>query len=284
MMGSDRDKTMCLDYANQPRGQGESEDEVLVTDGLLGVFDSVGGRDQGRLVSRLAARTVYAGWQERSETECQGSLEQREALLAELLRTADAAIAALAIPPEQRRPATVAALCAYGKHQGQAVMSIAHVGDSRIYLLRMGHPLRRLTSDHGSFSLAVRRGILTENEARRIEQAGRADELSADDLAHFARRNQITCAIGWSDFPQIPTASHELLPGDGIILCTDGIHDNLADEEIEALLRSSQEASARRLVAAAHQRSQQEHLRAKPDDISAIVAWYLPAAQEERSR
>lgn len=269
-----------IESANQPRGQGDSEDYILLASGLLGIFDSVGGRDRGRLVSHLAGKTVGASWQSLSAASRQGPPEELEAALGTLLRKADTTIAALEIPPEQRRPATVAALCAYSVDEGQAFVSIAHVGDSRIYLLRAGQPLRRLTGDHGYFSFAVRRGLLTEEEARQIEQAGQAEDLSTGDLTHFARRNEITCAVGWSDFPQIPTSSHLLLPGDGVLLCTDGIHDNLADWEIEDLLQTSKETSAHRLVNAAYQRSQQEHLRAKCDDISAIVAWYSPSAQE----
>jgi protein phosphatase len=268
-----------IESANLPRGEGESEDYALVASGLLGIFDSVGGRDRGRLVSHLAGKTVGASWQSLPAASRQGSPEQLEATLGTLLREADTAIATLEIPPEQKRPATVAALCAYSTYQGQTFVSIAHVGDSRVYVFREEQGLQRLTRDHGYFSFAVRRNLLGEEEARRIEQAGRVEDLSADDLVHFRRRNEITCAIGWTDFPHIPTSSHVLLPGDGVLLCTDGIHDNLADWEIEELLRLSSETCARRLVEASYQRSLQDHLRAKRDDISALVAWYPPLAQ-----
>lgn len=265
-----------IDSANHPRDQQrQSEDYLLVASGLLGVFDSVGGRDQGRLVSHLAGQTIATGWQALAETERQGLPAHLELTLQALLQQADTAIAELCIPPEQRRPATTAALCALAVHQSQASVSVAHIGDSRVYLLRAGQPLRRLTKDHGYFPLAVRRQKLTEAEAVRIEQANRANELSPDDQAHFARRNEITCAVGWSDFPRIPTSSCALLPGDHVVLCTDGIHDNLTDSEMEEILRAAaSEPGAQRLVYAASQRSQQAHLRAKPDDISAIVAWY----------
>ncbi|HEU5382840.1 MAG TPA: PP2C family serine/threonine-protein phosphatase [Ktedonobacteraceae bacterium] len=274
------ERAIVIESANQPRGQGDSEDDVLVARGLLGIFDSVGGRDRGRLVSHLAGNIVSSAWQSLSDHERQGPPEQLEVVLGMLLRKADTAIASLEIPPEQRRPATVAALCAYAVQQGQAFLSVAHVGDSRIYLLREGQPLQRLTKDHGYFSFAVRRGLLAEEEALRIEQAERVEELSAGDLAHFTRRNEITCAIGWSDFPHIPASSRPFLPGDCILLCTDGVHDNLADREIEEHLRMSKASGAHQLVHAAYERSQTNHLRAKRDDISALVAWY-PALTPE---
>lgn len=273
-MGISEQSIVSIDQANMPRGQRESEDAVLVAEGLFGIFDSVGGRDQGRRIAHLASVTVAAAWQRIPARERGETPEQRAAVLATLLREADTAIAALDIPPEHRRPATVAALCAYAITQDQAELSMAHLGDSRIYLLRQGQPLQRLTRDHGYFSFATRRGLLTEDEAKRIEQATRAEDLSAADLLHFQRRNEITCGLGWSDFPHIPTSSHELRPGDGVLLCTDGIHDNLTDAEIERCLREHRQESAHALVAAAHERSLEPHLRAKRDDISAVVFWY----------
>ncbi len=77
----------------------------------------------------------------------------------------------------------------------------------------------------------------------------------------------------WSDFSHIPISSQVLLPGDGVLLCRDGVHDNLTDGEIEQCLWEYPEASAHRLVTAAHARSLEHHLRAKRDDISAVVLW-----------
>src|SRR5207245_6604256 len=131
-----------------------------------------------------------------------------------LLQQADTTIAELSIPEEQRRPATTAALCALSTHQGLTSATIAHVGDSRVYLLREGQALQRLTKDHGYFPFAVRHQKLSEEEALRIEQAEQADDLSSDEQDHFAQRNKITCAIGWSDFTFIPVRSLLLHPGD----------------------------------------------------------------------
>jgi protein phosphatase len=272
------DNAFLVDSANQPREQGKpSEDSLLVTLPLLGIFDSVSGRDNGRLVSHLAGETISAFWQALPETERQGSPEQMEHALQMAIQRADTAIAELPIPAEQRRPATTLALCVLSFYQGLAYASVAHVGDSRVYLARLGQPLQRLTTDHGYFRFAVRRRLLAEEDAWRIEQVEHRKNLSQEDQTHFERRHQITCAVGWSDFPMVPVSSHPLLPGDQVILCTDGLHDNLADREIEALVQIPSQAAALQLVNAASQRSQQTHIRAKRDDISAIVVWYLSA-------
>ena len=272
------EKSFLIDHGNQPRESGKpSEDYVLATPRLLGVFDSVGGRDNGRLVSHLAGKTISAFWDALPATEREAPPEQIEHALQAAIQQADTAIAKLPIPGEQRRPATTLALCVLSFQQDQAYASVAHIGDSRVYLARLGQSLRRLTADHGYFRFAVRRKLLTEEDARRIEQVAHYEDLSREDQAHFERRHQITCAVGWSDFPAIPASSHPLFPGDQVILCTDGLHDNLTDQEIEALVQTAGQAAALRLVSAAAQRSQQAHVRAKRDDISAIVAWYPSA-------
>ncbi|GCE15093.1 hypothetical protein KTT_49520 [Tengunoibacter tsumagoiensis] len=190
-----------------------------------------------------------------------------------MIHTADKAIASLEIPPEEKRPATTAALVVLSLQQDQVYATTAHIGDSRIYLLR-SEALQRLTEDNGYFPFAVRRGIITKEASRQIEQAERASDLSPEEQAHFARRHQITCAVGWSDFPRIQTRSLALVPGDTLVVCTDGVHDNLTDHEIATVLHQSDENKAQRLVSAAYQRSQQMHFRAKPDDITAIVVSY----------
>ena len=264
-----------IDSANHRREQeSESEDYILVDldTGFLGVFDSVGGRDKGRLVSHLAGKTIVSAWQSLSQAERQGSPTQLEASLQTLIRQADTAIASLAIPPDQKRPATTAALGVLSVQHAEVYLTVAHVGDSRVYLLRAGNHLQRLTEDNGYFPFAVRLGRIPKDEGLRIEQAEHISDLSSLDQTHFARRNEITCAVGWTDFSHIQTCSLALAHGDCVLLCTDGVHDNLTDQEIEEVLRESNERSAKRLVNDAYLRSQQKHLRAKKDDISAIVA------------
>src|SRR5437879_9353805 len=94
-----------IDSANQPREQGsQSEDYMLVADGLLGVFDSVGGRDQGRLVSHLAGRTIASSWQALAKVKQKAPPEHLTPVLHTLLQQADTTIAELSIPEAQRRP------------------------------------------------------------------------------------------------------------------------------------------------------------------------------------
>jgi serine/threonine protein phosphatase PrpC len=154
-------------------------------------------------------------------------------------------------------------------------MIYAHVGDSRIYLLQSEKPLQRLTSDDGLLAKLVENQIINDKDALRIDQAMIADELSDIELSYFKLRGGITQALGGPLAPTIHIDQIPIQPGDRILLCTDGIHDNLTDREIEAILRDSpRTASARILVERSLERSHEDRsrtIRAKPDDMSAIV-------------
>ncbi|MFL5694168.1 MAG: PP2C family protein-serine/threonine phosphatase, partial [Ktedonobacteraceae bacterium] len=154
-------------------------------------------------------------------------------------------------------------------------MVYAHVGDSRVYLLRNNESLKRLTSDDGLLAKLVENEVVNDTDALRIDQAMHAHQLSDTEYSYFRLRGGITQALGGPQPPTIHTDQVTVFPGDRILLCTDGIHDNLIDEEIEEILRTSTRTSAARLlVERSVQRSHQERdvtIRAKPDDMSAIV-------------
>ena len=154
-------------------------------------------------------------------------------------------------------------------------MIYAHVGDSRVYLLRENEPLKRLTTDDGLLGRLVENEMISEEDARRIDQAMHADDLSDTEFSYFRLRGGITQALGGPLPPTIHLDEISISVGDRILLCTDGIHDNLTDAEIETLLRkTSRSTSARTLVERSLLRSREERqttIRAKPDDMNAIV-------------
>lgn len=181
-------------------------------------------------------------------------------------------------PKESYPETTVAAvlLCRQVGVDGY-VLGVAHVGDSRVYLLREGQPLQRLTRDDGYFTLRIEDSTINEEDALRIDQATEAEQLNDTEREIFHKRNGITQSLGHREYkknpiPTIHTAQTTVMPGDRILLCSDGIHDNLTDNEIEALLRQAARTTvARHLVQSAIDRSHEECLRAKKDDMSAIV-------------
>lgn len=154
------------------------------------------------------------------------------------------------------------------------LMGYAHVGDSRVYLLRENEALCRLTADDGYFEWKIGRGELNAEDAWRIEQSSAAEQLSEQDREHFDKRNRISQSLG-DEAITLHTGQVVVRAGDRVLLTTDGIHDNLTDAEIEEIVRkSARTAAAKTLLKhtiASAQQDQKQHLRAKKDDLSAIV-------------
>ncbi|QBD82228.1 serine/threonine-protein phosphatase [Ktedonosporobacter rubrisoli] len=267
-----------------------NEDSILVDElrGLAAVFDGVGGSAAGEIASQTAARAARQRWQDILEQHHIGHKMQPYLESCNDLDLCDALQQLVLEADEQVRTegahkagtddlATTVALAAFSRQPDARdyTMVYAHVGDSRIYLLRGDEPLQRLTSDDGLLAKLVENQIINEEDALRIDQAVRTDELSDTEFSYFRLRGGITQALGGPLPPTIHIDTISIHPGDRILLCTDGIHDNLTDQEIEETLRSEpRHASARVLVERSIQRSHQERsitVRAKPDDMSAIV-------------
>jgi protein phosphatase len=154
-------------------------------------------------------------------------------------------------------------------------MVFAHVGDSRIYLLRPHETLKRLTSDDGLLAKLVDNQVINDSDAQRIDQAMQAEQLSDTEYSYFRLRGGITQALGGPQPPTIHLNQVAIYPGDRVLLCTDGIHDNLVDGEIEDIVKDGARTTvARLLIESSIRRSHEERIstvRAKPDDMSAVV-------------
>jgi hypothetical protein len=105
----------------------------------------------------------------------------------------------------------------------------------------------------------------------------------------FYQRGLITQAIGGRGEPKVHVGEVEVVPGDRVLLCSDGIHDNLTEREIVALLRKGGRRgnSGDVLVHEARKRSQRgalATLRSKPDDMSAIVVEVVAVREEAAPR
>jgi serine/threonine protein phosphatase PrpC len=142
--------------------------------------------------------------------------------------------------PEQRgMGATVTAAWIAG-----ARLSIAHVGDSRAYLLRAGS-LQQLTSDHSLVAEQVRRGILTPVEAERSEM-----------------QSVLLRALGANAKIEVDAEEHILFPRDILLLCSDGLTRMVTDPEIAGTLQAETdpEKAARRLIDFANEGGGQDNI------------------------
>jgi PPM family protein phosphatase len=146
--------------------------------------------------------------------------------------------------PEGRRMTTtvVAALIMGAK------LHLAHTGDSRAYVITRGQ-IVLVTRDHSWVAELVRSGDLTEAEAE----------------AH-PWRNRITRALGMHESIDIEQRVLDLLEGDRLLLCSDGLTRHVAEEEILEVVANCEPGEAsRRLIDLANERGGQ-------DNISVVIA------------
>ena len=94
------------------------------------------------------------------------------------------------------------------------MLTVGSAGDSRCYLVRDGK-LTQLTRDDSWVSAAWAEGILT-----------------SDEIERHPLRNVITKAVGAKDTIEIEIVEHDLAPGDVLMLCSDGLHSMINDEQI----------------------------------------------------
>jgi len=267
-----------------------NEDSFLIDQhtGLIAVFDGVGGSVAGDIASQAAKRATLSGWksaleQIHKQRNVRRFLKDCDkvdlcTLLQHLIEHADETIRTegvrVAGTDDLATTVAMAALCRQPE-KNEFNMVYAHVGDSRVYLLKEGEPLQRMTIDDGLLGKLIENEIIKDEDARRIDQAMHAEDLSEAEISYFRMRGGITQALGGPLPPEIHIDEIPVTIGDRILLCTDGIHDNLTDLEIEVILRKApRDAAARLLVEYALLRSREERqitIRAKPDDITAIV-------------
>lgn len=129
---------------------------------------------------------------------------------------------------------------------------IAHVGDSRIYLLR-DEQLKRLTRDHSLVEEQVEQGLITAKEASRSKV-----------------RNMITRAIGQSRQVNVDLAELKVMPGDRLIICSDGLSGMIRDHAIERIINSSErpEQGCSELIESANQHGGR-------DNISVVLVYFF---------
>ena len=264
-----------------------NEDSILAQEntGLAAVFDGVGGSAAGQVASQMAVHATRETWNDtlahhqqlrKRYTLLHAQEDVVYPLLERLIQQADNRVRTDGARKARTDDlATTAALSVICREQTGYTLFYAHVGDSRVYLQRYNEPLKRLTSDDGLLARLVENHVVQEDDAYRIDQAMRSDQLSDTEFSYFRLRGGITQALGGPIPPNIHVNKVAIQPGDRVLLCTDGIHDNLTDEEIEAILCSSFRTSvAHVLVEHALLRSREDRsitVRAKPDDMSAIV-------------
>jgi len=221
---------------------------------LLVVADGMGGSRGGEVASKLAVETVLKSYREAPGDE----------LLDDLTRALESANRmvhdqSLAHPELRGMGTTCTALVVRDREA-----FVAHVGDSRAYSLRQGM-IRQLTRDHSLVAQLVQSRQITPEQAR-IDP----------------RRNLVTRSVGVSPHVEVDAEriEGELRDGDTMILCTDGLHGLVSDEELATHASGDDlDQACRELVALARRRGGH-------DNITLIVARLVssPADQPAGTR
>lgn len=215
--------------------------------GLAMVADGMGGNQGGDVASVTVLRSIKNDLRRaladaRRHGERAHTREVRGSLVVELVRRANQTLRMSAErDPRLRGMGTTLVMCLLGKDY----VTVAHVGDSRIYRLRANR-LERLTEDHSMVQELVGRGA-----------------MDAQQAAKSHNRNVLTRALGVEPDVTVDVAHHDLRSGDVYVLCSDGLTGMAPDAEIAAVLEGcagNLEATANRAVALANERGGRDNI------------------------
>jgi serine/threonine protein phosphatase PrpC len=239
---------------NAGRVRTNNEDNYKMVDplNLYVLSDGMGGEAHGEIASAMAVETVVKHCIDIETNPAakvigavQPSWSARTKRLSTAVHLANGNIfkSAEKNPDQHGMGATLTAVWING-----AKLSIAHVGDSRAYLLR-GGTLLQLTRDHSLVAEQVRRGILT------------AAEAEESDMQSVLLR-----ALGAQAEIEVDAEEHTLFPRDVLLLCSDGLTRVVTEPEIAGTLQSETDPAqaAEKLVAMANERG-------GPDNITVLV-------------
>ena len=252
-----------------------NEDAFLVMPdrGFFGVFDGMGRYKDADIAAQIAADEVQ-------ETLAPLAPDASDEAVADTLRDAffagDAAIRAEAHSRSGAGNMGTTGLVAVVRPAGVDTWSIllGWVGDSRMLSLPAGsRSLQTLTLDDSVLRLHASSAKQARKYQTALGMVTDSRHLSLRERDLFLERHVLTQAVGTS-LRHVHVAAHLLNDGDLLILTTDGVHDNLTDREITAILRRPRSVgdASKQLVLAARVRSRdREHVRAKPDDMTAII-------------
>ena len=194
--------------------------------GLYLVADGMGGHAAGEVASQLAVDVIQTFIADTRAADAQSTwpfaynpaLSVNGNRLAIAFRLAHKRLAdAVETDDGLRGMATTAA----GVLIGDRGLSIAHVGDSRVYLWHDGE-LRPMTEDHSWVNEQVRAGMMTDADARR-----------------HPWRNVVTRAIGGGADPDVDVTEIKVATGDRVLLCSDGLSSVVPHERIESLFNEA---------------------------------------------
>jgi PPM family protein phosphatase len=218
---------------------------------LFAVADGMGGAQKGEVASRLAVDTLFATYYD-VEPDSAPDLPPSEALKASF-NAANDAVYRHGLTLESGMMGTTLVACTIVDDAA----IVGNVGDSRTYLIRDGQ-LRQISEDHSWVAQQVREGLISEEEAR-----------------HSPQRNIITRAVGHQPRVQSDYFTVQLQPGDVLLLCSDGLHGLLENDELIAVAQQPD------LQQAAQEYVDLANAHGGHDNITCLLIRVLPPDQAQ---
>jgi serine/threonine protein phosphatase PrpC len=230
-----------LSDVGRVRTNNEDSFRIVEALNLFILSDGMGGEAHGEVASAMAVDVINKYCESEKEDSGATVLDEVPANISSQTRRLKQAVAqanfqifqAAQKNPEQRgMGATITALWLK-----ETLLSIAHVGDSRAYLLRNGN-LQQLTNDHSLVAEQVRRGLITLQQAEESEM-----------------QSVLLRALGAHPEVEIDADEVEIIPRDVLLLCSDGLTRMVTEPEIAGALQAETvpSAAAERLISLANE-------------------------------
>lgn len=244
----------------------EHNEDTIAADtevGLLVLADGMGGYNAGEVASGIAVKTITNLVREGLMREDLGSIDRSTGLTRPSIVLRDAITRANKIIYQTARSqaecegmgTTVVAALFYDNR-----VSIAHVGDSRLYRQR-GSQIAQVTMDHSLLQELVDRGFYSPEEAQRA-----------------ANKNYVTRALGVEPQVEVEVQEHPVDKGDIFILCSDGLSDMVEDEDIRLTISTfgaNLDTVAKQLIQLANENGGR-------DNVSVVLAQAIEAFPASR--
>jgi serine/threonine protein phosphatase PrpC len=214
-----RGKIKFAEVTNTGMVREHNEDAIgLDSDmGLLVLADGMGGYNAGEVASGIAVQTITdlaaegATREERSDIDPHTGLMRQTIVLRDAVARANKIIFQTAQSQTHcEGMGTTLVACLFFDDR----VSVAHVGDSRLYRMR-DNRFEQITMDHSLLQELVDRGFYSEEEAQRS-----------------TNRNYVTRALGVEPTVEVEVQEYDVLPDDIYLLCSDGLPDMVEDEDI----------------------------------------------------
>jgi protein phosphatase len=214
-----RGKIRSVGLSDVGRVREHNEDTIGVDGdiGLMVLADGMGGYNAGEVASGIAVKTIMSLVKESvaqgdmNTTDADTGLSRPSIVLRDAIIRANKIIFQTAkTQPQCEGMGTTIVACLFADNK----VSVAHVGDSRVYRLRANH-FEQLTLDHSLLQELVDRGFYSQAEAARA-----------------TNKNYVTRALGVEPTVDVEIHEHVAQKGDVYVLCSDGLSDMVEDDDI----------------------------------------------------